>query len=168
MADTRNLPSFSRFELPEQMTQSDVKANRFTEAALERHKREGMELAVRARWIMLLVIAIMLPLLNPSFDVIYHLFLLGLMAFVGLLARRFAKVGISRMELAVLFLDLSIVTFALVFPNPFGPDNRPHAMIYQYESFQYFYVILAAGTMAYAWKTIIAIGCKSVANLCFR
>ena len=33
----------------------------FARASLERHKREGMLLAVRARWVSLAVIAIMLP-----------------------------------------------------------------------------------------------------------
>ena len=28
--------------------------NKYTEAALERHKREGLELAVRARWVAML------------------------------------------------------------------------------------------------------------------
>ena len=37
MADSSIIPSFTRFDLPERLTQSDIEANRFTEAALERH-----------------------------------------------------------------------------------------------------------------------------------
>ena len=50
---------------------SDSSNSKFTEAALERHKREGMELAVKARWAALAVIAIMLPFINPQLEVLY-------------------------------------------------------------------------------------------------
>ncbi len=158
MADSSVIPSFTKFELPGQMTQADIEANRFTEAALERHKREGMELAVRARWIALAVVAVMLPFLNPSWNVLYYHFMLALMVGVGFLARRVARVGVSRLELAVLFLDLALLTIILVAPNPFSTNDWPSAAFYQFETFQYFLIILAAGTMAYSWRTIAAIG----------
>ena len=158
MADSSITPSFSRFDLPERLTQSDIEANRFTEAALERHKREGMELAVRARWLALAVVAVMLPLLNPSWDVLYYHLMLALMAGTGLLAQRVARVGVSRLELAVLFCDLALLTIVLVAPNPFSQNDWPSAAPYQFELFQYFLIILAAGTMAYSWRTIAAMG----------
>ena len=34
----------------------------------------------------------------------------------------------------------------------------PTALIYQFDVFQYFYVILAAGVLSYSWRTIIALG----------
>ena len=46
---TTNLPNFTQADLPDRVTHSDIEANRHTEAALERHKREGLDLAVRAR-----------------------------------------------------------------------------------------------------------------------
>ncbi|MCG8693429.1 MAG: hypothetical protein MI806_19675, partial [Minwuiales bacterium] len=46
--------------------------NRFAEAALERHKREGVALAVRARWGAMAVIAVMLPLVDPRPEVLYY------------------------------------------------------------------------------------------------
>ncbi|MBO6776613.1 MAG: hypothetical protein JJ897_14145 [Marinibacterium sp.] len=125
MADSSIIPSFTRFDLPERLTQSDIEANRFTEAALERHKREGMELAVRARWLALAVVAVMLPLLNPSWDVLYYHLMLGLMAGMGLLAQRVARVGVSRLELVVLFCDLALVTIVLVAPNPLRQNDWP-------------------------------------------
>lgn len=158
MADTSSLPNFTAYDLPDRVTHTEVEANRFTEAALERFKREGMELSVRARWVALVVVAVMLPFLNPRWEVLYYIFMLGLMAGVGLLQRRYARVGVSRMELAVLFVDLALMTFILAFPNPFSSYDWPTATNYKFESFQYFFVILAAGTMAYSWRTIMAIG----------
>ena len=44
---------------------------KFAEAALVESKREGLLLAVRARWVALAVTAATLPILNPHWEVIY-------------------------------------------------------------------------------------------------
>lgn len=159
MTDTTSmLPNFTQADLPDQVTQADIEANRFTESSLEKHKREGLVLAVRARIIALTVIGIMLPFLNPSWDVLYYEVLLIAMMGVGWAQMRIGRVGRSSAELAVLFVDLALATFVLVFPNPFNDGDWPTAMIYRFDNFIYLFVILAAGTMAYSWRTITAIG----------
>lgn len=137
---------------------SDDQQNRYTEQALEMHKRDGLNLAVKARWIALAVVAIMLPFLNPNPDVLYYHALLALLAFNGWIATRVGRVGVSRMELLVLFVDLLILTIALTLPNPFAKNEWPAAMSYEFGNFVYFYIILAGGTLAYSWRTIITIG----------
>ncbi|MCV2887664.1 adenylate/guanylate cyclase domain-containing protein [Ruegeria aquimaris] len=132
--------------------------NRFTEAALERHKREGLELAVRARWVAMLVIAVLLIFVNPQWEVLYYHGILGLIALNGWFIRRAGRVGQSRTELFLIFVDLLIMTLGMVLPNPFSQDIRPLAGQYWFDNFQYFFVILAAGTLAYSWRTVIAIG----------
>lgn len=153
-----NMPTFSGSDLPDRVTQADLEANRHTEAALQRHKREGLDLAVWARWVALAVVGIMLPFLNPSWDVLYYEAMLLLLAGIGWLQRRYGRVGRSRAELAVLFLDLALTTIILVMPNPFSGNDWPSAMVYQFENHDYFYILLAAGTLAYSWRTIMAIG----------
>ncbi len=137
---------------------SDPVENQYTIDALQRHKREGMELATRARLIMLAVIAVMLPFLVGSWDVLYFEVFLGIMALNGLAQRHVGRVGRSGAELALLFLDLALLTFVLVYPPPFWKEAWPHAMTYRFDNFTYFYVILAAGTLSYNWRTIMAIG----------
>ena len=44
---------------------------KFAEAALADSKREGLLLAVRARWVALAVTAVTLPIINPNWEVIY-------------------------------------------------------------------------------------------------
>ncbi len=127
-------------------------------AALERHKREGLELALRARLIMLLIVAAFLPFTNPDWDVLYYHFILLLLIGNGFLIRRMGRVGQSRPELALIFLDLFVMTVGMVIPNPFSDDVLPVAMQYRYDNFPYFFLILAAGTLAYSWRTVIAIG----------
>jgi adenylate cyclase len=159
MTDIRvELPRFSEADLPDHMSQSDIEANRYTQDALERHKREGLELAVRARWIALAVVAVMLPFLNPDWSMLYYEAMLGLVAAIGWLQRRFGRVGRSNAELNVLALDLFVMVFVLTFPNPFSPDQWPSAMTYQFGGFLYMFVILATGTLCYSWRTIMALG----------
>lgn len=132
--------------------------NKYTEAALERHKREGLELAVRARWVAMGLTGILLIYLNPHWDVLWYHFILLLICANGWLIRRAGSVGQSRVELLLIFVDLLIMTLGMIVPNPFSDDVRPLAMQYRFDNFQYFFIILAAGTLAYSWRTVVAIG----------
>ena len=135
-----------------------IPGHRHAQEALARNKREGMDLAVKARSAALVVTGIMLPFLNPSWEVLWYEFFILCLLLVGLWQRRVGRVGQSRSELALLFFDLALMTFVLILPNPFNADAVPTAMIYRFEVFQYFYIILAAGVLTYSWRTIIAIG----------
>ncbi|WP_170401038.1 adenylate/guanylate cyclase domain-containing protein [Ruegeria arenilitoris] len=136
--------------------------NKYTEAALERHKREGLELAVRARWVAMGLTAVLLVYLNPQLEVMWYHFILLLICANGWLIRRAGRVGQSRTELLLIFADLLIMTLGMIVPNPFSDDVRPLAMQYRFDNFQYFFIILAAGTLAYSWRTVIAIGSWTV------
>ncbi len=132
--------------------------NKYTEATLERHKREGLELAVRARWVAMGLTGLLLIYLNPQWEVMWYHFILLLICANGWLIQRAGRVGQSRTELLLIFVDLLIMTLGMIIPNPFSDDVRPLAMQYRFDNFQYFFIILAAGTLAYSWRTVIAIG----------
>ncbi len=157
MADTSAVPSrFQRLFIT-QPEQYDLD-NKYTQATLERHKREGLELAVRARWISMALIAVFLIYVNPHWEVLYYQFIIGLICLNGWFIRRAGRVGQSRAELLLIFVDLLIMTLGMVIPNPFSDDVRPLAMQYRFDNFQYFFFILAGGTLAYSWRTVVAIG----------
>ncbi len=130
----------------------------FTQAALERHKREGMDLAFRARMAALAVFAVMLPFLGSLREALYFEVMLLLLAVVGWLQRRVAKVGLSRLEILLVFADIVIITVAIVAPNPLLPVDWPAPMEFRSEAFKYFFVFLAFGTLAYSWRTVRGIG----------
>lgn len=153
-----NLPRFTKGDLPEHTNAGDVAANRYTEAALERHKREGVELATWARLIALGVIAVMLPFLNDTWDVLYFEAFLVLFALNGLAQRYVARVGRSFIEFGLMQVDLMMLTFMFCFPPPFWDPTWPDAMGLRFGNFMYFFVILAAGTLMYNWRTILAMG----------
>ena len=158
MARTIQLPNFSDADLPDHLSEADIAANRFTEAALVNHKKEGLKLAFRARFIALVVVAIMLPFLNPQIEVLWHEFLLLLLLINGYLQLRVGTIGQNRWELLLLFVDLLIVTIAVGLPNPFAWQDWPHAMVFRFNNFIYFYIILGGATLMYSWRTIFAVG----------
>lgn len=156
MSDSQSPPKGEVFL--DQFEELQPPENRYTMAALERHKRQGLELAVRARWAALAVIGIMLPFLNPRWEVLYYEAWLLVFAAIGFLMRRVGRVGQSRAELGLIFIDLALMTVVIAVPNPFAAFDMASPITYRFGNFQYFYVLLAAGTLAYSWRTILAFG----------
>ena len=73
----------------------------FAQAALAAAKQEALQLAVRARYVALAVIACLLPIINPAWEQLYYVPLLGLFALIGWAQARVGRVGVSRPELAL-------------------------------------------------------------------
>ncbi len=158
MANAFEMPNFSDSDLPDTISAEQIARNRFTEGTLHRHKQEGLELAVRARWVALAVVAVLLPILNPDWTMLYYEALLLVSAGIGWLQRRVGRVGRSQAELGVMALDLAVFIFALVFPNPFLVTDWPTAMFYRFENFSFLFIFLALGTLSYSWRTVVAMG----------
>ncbi len=123
---------------------------KFAEAALADSKRQGLLLAVRARWVALAVTAVTLPIVNPNWEVIYYVLMLGLFAVIGWAQLKVGKAGRSPPELVLMFCDLALLTFLSVVPNPWSTVDWPIAMQFRFDSFIYFFVFLAAATLAYS------------------
>ena len=130
---------------------------KFAEAAIADSKRKGLLLAVRARWVALAVTAVTLPIINPSWEVIYYVLMLIPFAAIGWAQRKVGKAGRSRPELFLMFCDLALLTFLAIVPSPFS-GNWPLGMQFRFNSFSYFYIFLATATLAYSWRTVVAMG----------
>ena len=126
--------------------------------ALEEEKREGHRIAIRMRTIALLVTSVLVVIANPRIEVIYYQAFLLLYIILGYVQLRAARVGQSRLELALIFVDLALLAFLAAVPNPFAADELPTAMQFRFDVFPYFFVFLAAGTLAYSWRTVQTIG----------
>jgi adenylate cyclase len=127
-------------------------------AALAADKREGLRLAVKARWVALAAIAPFLVYLNTTWSVLYYEVMLVGFALIGWVQIKAGRLGKSRIELALIFCDLALMTIVLVVPNPFMPHAFPVAMQYEFGGFLYFFIFLAGATMAYSWRTVVAYG----------
>ena len=131
---------------------------KFAEAAIAESKRQGLLLAVRARWVALAVIAVTLPIINPNWDVIYYVVMLGLFAAIGWAQLNVGTVGRSLPELFLIFCDLALITLLTVVPNPLSAANWPIGIQFRFDTFIYFFVFLATATLAYSWRTVVAMG----------
>lgn len=159
MTDTAMTPTKSRLiDLSRAEEVEDTPETQYVLTALENHKREGLELAVRARWVAMAIFAVFVVIVHPYFEVIYHIGIMALLCLNGWFIQRVGRVGRSRLELLLIFIDLFLMTLGMVGPNPLSVDTMPLAMQYRFDHFLYFFVILAVGTMAYSWRTVIAIG----------
>ena len=130
---------------------------KFAEAAIADSKRKGLLLAVRARWVALAVTAVTLPIINPNWDVIYYVVMVIPFALIGWAQRKVGRAGRSGPELLLMFCDLALLTFLAVVPNPLNA-NWPMAMQFRFNTFSYFYIFLATATLAYSWRTVVAMG----------
>jgi len=137
---------------------TEAETVQFARATLAAAKREGLQLAVRARYVALVVIACLLPIIYPAWEQLYYIVLLSPFALIGWAQVRLGRVGASRPELALLFCDLALLTFILVVPNPFSSAHWPVASQYHFGNFIYFFVLLSGATLAYSWRTVIAVG----------
>ncbi|WP_394691562.1 adenylate/guanylate cyclase domain-containing protein [Hoeflea sp.] len=152
-------PAFvMRFRKLREMEEQEAVSNPFLAKALEDEKHQGHRLAVFARSIALGLVAILLPFLNMRIDVLFYETTLLMFIALGWLQYRVASVGRSRLELALILLDLTLLTILFILPNPFLHEEIPTALSYRFDNFIYFFIILAVATLAYSWRTVWAMG----------
>jgi adenylate cyclase len=156
LANSVDIPFFGRRAAARPNIPQDTA--KFAEAALAANKREGLLLAVRARWVALVSIGATLPIINPNRDVIYYILMLGFFAVIGWAQLKVGSAGRSWRELLLMFCDLALMTFIAVVPNPWSTAHWPIAMQFHLDNFIYFFVLLATATLAYSWRTVIAMG----------
>lgn len=145
---------------------SRQETERYVEAALANAKREGLQLAIRARWIALAVIAVMSVVVNPYWDVLYYEAMLLVFALIGWAQLKVGRVGRSRAELFLIFCDLAVLTFIIVVPNPWRTIDWPAPAVLHFNNFLYFFVLLASAPLAYSWRTVVAMGVWASALWC--
>ncbi|MEM7300853.1 MAG: adenylate/guanylate cyclase domain-containing protein [Pseudomonadota bacterium] len=149
---------FSRARADREQEELRASENKYLASALEVEKLEGHRMAVVARTVALGIIGVLLPFLNPNWNVLYYEALLILFVAVGWAQLRFARVGMSRIELVLIYCDLALMTIICTVPNPFLSEEIPTAFTYRFDTFIYFFLFLALGTLAYSWRTVIAMG----------
>ena len=142
--------------------EQDARGNPFLFEALRREKLEGQRIAAWARTVALSATGVLIAFQNASWSVLYFHALLLVFILLGWAQLRYATVGRSRVELLLILADLVLLAVALTVPNPFSADAFPTAMIYRYETFPYFFIILALATLAYSWRTVLTMGAAFV------
>ena len=127
-------------------------------AALERNKREGLRLAVRARVVSLSVTALLLLLFVPFPEILYYWALLGAFMVNGWLQLRAGRTGQSIVEMSLLALDGVLIAFTVLVPNPLLTESWPTAVTLKFDGYKYLFIFLAAVTLGYSWRTVVTFG----------
>jgi adenylate cyclase len=149
---------FFKFIQKARLSPQNLPANEFVERALEKQKHEGLKLAVQSRYVALLVIGALTIYISPRWESIYILFMLCIFALIGWAQLRVGKTGRSVKELLLIFCDLALMTIIMVTPNPLIGSELPAALWFKSGTFIFFFVLLAGGSLAYSWRTLIAMG----------
>ena len=135
-------------------------------AALAEEQRIGQRIAATARSVTVGILVVTLPLLNRDPVVIFPLVLLLGLVVTDVLRRRFSRRGlgphggrnVGRYEIVLFSIDLALLLFLTVLPNPFVSDNVPAALTYTTGKFSVFYILLALSTLTYSWRSVLAMG----------
>ena len=132
--------------------------NPFLLEALRKEKLEGQRIAAWARTVALTASGILIAFQNASWSVLYFHGLLLVFIGLGWAQLRYRHGGPFPHRAALILADLVLLAVALTVPNPFAPGDFPTAMIYRFETFPYFFIILALATLAYSWRTVLTMG----------
>jgi adenylate cyclase len=136
---------------------SDVRSEQF-QAILRDHKREGLILAFWARSVALVCVSVFIFFIAPWPAVIFPQIFIFAFLVVGLLQQRYGRVGRSRLELLLAFLDIALLTAVVTIPNPFSPTAIPTPVQYHFDTFIYAFILLAGATLSLHWRTINLLG----------
>ncbi len=164
MTDTNSLPLRIRFGiLLSVLSTADAEAERVAadpvlRQALAQEMRMGRRIAAVGRESAVIIIALFLPFLNFSWEVLYYEALLALFWLSGRLRNRLARIGRSWGEVAFILFDILLLTFIAAAPNPFAAEVAPGAFGYRVNTFAYLFIVLAFATLAYSWRTVWTIG----------
>ena len=149
--------------LPRLLATADAEAEMIASDPVLRHAivneaRIGRRLVQAGRDVACVSIALLLPFMSGSWDFLYYEALLVLFWLSGRLQIRLAQVGRSYGEVALILLDILLLTFIAVVPNPVSQAALPSAFGFRWQTFDYLFLVLALATLAYSWRTIWTIG----------
>ena len=135
-------------------------------AALAEEREIGRRIAATARSVTVAVILLSLPFLYRAPVMAFPMALLLGLVVTDVLRRRLARRGrgapgegdVGRHEIWLMAIDLVILLFLTVLPNPFASENMPAALTYSAGKFSLFYILLALSTLIYSSRSILVMG----------
>ncbi len=123
--------------------------------AIDREGREGLQLALKGRLLALLAIAVLLLFLTPFPGVLYYHALIAVFAVNGLLQGWLERSAYYRTwhDYAFVAFDFALMSFTLIYPNPFSQLEYPAPVTFRFGNFIYFFVLLSG--LAFSYRPIV-------------
>ncbi len=121
-------------------------------AAFREEERNGIRLALKVRSVAILVIALFLTLQFFGLATLWALGLLLVFLLLGLGQYWLMHSGHGRVWVPYVFIaaDAALLTFNLLFPNPWFPYEFPAPTYLRAETFVYFFVILGLNVFSFS------------------
>ena len=121
-------------------------------AAFGKEERDSILLAMRVRVVALGIIAVWTIAQYPRLPTLYYFGLVLVFMGLGLIQWKVARTDAYAPWHKYLFitLDVALLTFTVLYPNPFDPISIPVQMQLRFENFAYFFVILAFAAITYS------------------
>lgn len=125
--------------------------------AFETEERDGERLAAKGRTIALLVIAGSLFFVAPFPDLLYYQALLAVLMAIGLLDAWLLRGDHHRAWHGYAFaaVDFAVLSFALLYPNPFAAVEYAPPLGLRFGSFVYFFVPLCGLALSYRPRLMV-------------
>ena len=125
--------------------------------AIDIEGRDGLQLALKGRLLALLAIAILLVFLTPFPGVLYYHALIAVFVASGLLQGRLARSEQHKVwhDYAFVAFDFALMSFTLIYPNPFGQFEYPASITFRFGNFIYFFVLLSG--LAFSYRPIVMV-----------
>lgn len=109
------------------------------------HEREGRRLQLRGRTLSLAAMLFVLGVVAPYPDAIYYQILILFFITTGFIPSLLERWGRLRHWHLYLFvaLDFALLTFAVIYPNPFAPEDLPPQLTLHFHTSLYLFLLLS-------------------------
>lgn len=134
-------------------------------AAFDAEEQEGLELAVKGRSLALIAIALLLFIVNPLPDVLYYHALIAVFLLLGLLNAWLSRSRFRQAWHGYAFatIDFALLSFVLLYPNPFAGISYPPQLSLRFGNFVYFFVLLCGLAFSYRPRLMLIGGLAGTA-----
>jgi class 3 adenylate cyclase len=136
---------------------SSSKIDADVKVALVAEERDGYRLSIKGRMYALAVISVLMFFLTPFPGVLYFHGLIACFAITGLLAGYCQNQSWFRpwQHYSIVLAEFALLTFTVIFPNPFVGEPYPPQITYQNGNAIYLFVLLVGLAFSYRPKMVL-------------
>lgn len=147
-------------------TQFQTRVASRVDRTIEHEALSGLRQASRVRAAALVALGAFFLWLVPLPQVFYYLAILALFILIGFAHQFAVESEPSRNWVGYIFvtLDVVLLTFTLLFPNPLEPAPWPRPLTLRFSNFPYFYILLAGTLLTYSPRQVLWAGAVIAAS----
>lgn len=130
----------------------DSSAHESTVATFQEVERNGMKLAIKGRIVAILLMGLWLVASRPSERAFEYIALLAIFALLGVLHFLVIGSGADRPWVKFVFItcDVALLSLTVVLSNSFPTADLPQMMIFRFNVFQYYFIVLAVAAFSFS------------------